>query len=380
MDKWDRVTKDVEWDESAARSILFTLFPVLETNQAKRNRGYRSQATTQSILDDSVSDYWNRYNQERIADDDLSDQAVIRAIKLWQKDDTEPAYEYNGQAVTLAQAIFECPCVPQKIEQFGHLFEPAQIRRLATQLFDIAFATHGKAANAGNCPGFEEMWRLSLDKRYEKHKAWLIGEINKALGVSLHFTNDLYYFSLHVTNELYYFWRGQYRTEIKSEPATPGLRKVVVEKFRKMFENKPEKLAKTLDPANPCDLREFVFAENADHREDWSWLGRVLLAAAKEQPRLTAGYVACLVSETQATLGERDKETRKLHIGYKCRINHDVIKQIFGEDNTGEVMQLLSGDYEYPELADDFRHGQTRAVIANAREEARIWLDENLGA
>lgn len=42
-------------------------------------------------------------------------------------------------------------------------------------------------------------------------------------------------------------------------------------------------------------------------------------------------------------------------------------------------MELLSCDFEYPELNDDYYHGQSKAVIKNAQKEAKEWLEENHG-
>ena len=40
-------------------------------------------------------------------------------------------------------------------------------------------------------------------------------------------------------------------------------------------------------------------------------------------------------------------------------------------------MELLSQEFEYPELADNYYHGQSKSVFVTAREEAKKWLKEN---
>ena len=41
------------------------------------------------------------------------------------------------------------------------------------------------------------------------------------------------------------------------------------------------------------------------------------------------------------------------------------------------VMVLLSKEFEYPELADNYKYAQAKSVINNAREEAKLWLKKN---
>lgn len=60
---------------------------------------------------------------------------------------------------------------------------------------------------------------------------------------------------------------------------------------------------------------------------------------------------------------------------WECQINYSVLNEFFG-DNVRPVMQLLSGDFDYPEFA-GYKYGQARAVISQLKQAAKQWLLDN---
>jgi hypothetical protein len=258
----------------------------------------------------------------------------------------------------LADALYRIDGVAEKIEQFGALlFSSKEIRVLTSQLFAIVLGDKGVEAAGDNCSGFYNLWRLALEKKYQEHNDWLINEIQKSFKVSLLFAKDIYY-----------FWRSQNKYSTSSEETTPELRKQMYDLFKNIFENRSELLLPILSQSDPWGLYHMVYLYR-ETNEDWNWLGNVLLSAGKDNPRLILSYIACLISNT-----ERVHDMNGDY--FENSINCDRVKEIFGE-NVRLVMEILQVEYEYPELADDFHHAQTRSVIENAREQARQWLKEN---
>ncbi|OHB59690.1 MAG: hypothetical protein A2173_02675 [Planctomycetes bacterium RBG_13_44_8b] len=361
LNKWENITKDVSWDSEAARQIICILFPAFMSQGSGRWVRYAlDKNTLQGIADSQTTDYWKRINIGRLSTEEIGDQTILKAMKAWQENHSNKGFVHNGQTMTLADAIFQLDSLSDKIEQFGTHFESKEICELASELFKMALEKDGNKAEEGTCPCFTNLWRLYHKKNCIKteHENWLIDEIKKALDISLHFSIDLYYYWRHTTNH-----------SVQSKEATPELRKKVVEIFREKFEGKPENLVKIMEQGNPWGLYHLIYLERESEPEKWDWLGNVLLSAAKIDPKLILSYVACLISET-----------KRVHIpgpdrsdSFDNKINYDAIKEIFG-DNVKAVMELFSKEFEYPELADDFHHAQTRSVIQSDREEAKAWL------
>jgi ABC-type dipeptide/oligopeptide/nickel transport system ATPase component len=357
--KWENATIEVSWDSEAARHIVYILFPAFISQESDLNRYSRGDDILQGVTSNNVTDYWKKINVESLLPEEISDQTIFKAIEDWQKKHSNKGFVHNGQNMTLAEAIFQVEGVSDKIEIFGEPFKSKEICELASELFELALKKYGHKANEDICPGFINLWRLYHKKGHveTEYDTWLINEIKKALNMSLHFSIDLYY-----------YWRHATTYSVNSKEPTPELRKKVVESIRERFDGRPEDLTRIMDQEDPWGLRH-IYGMKENEVEIWGWLGKVLLDAAKINLKLISSYVACLISKSEL------KHSTKLDrsVFYDNKIDYDVIKEIFG-NNVKAVMELLSNEFEYPELADDFYHAQTRSVIQSAREEAKAWL------
>jgi|GEM_PF-4742585 len=121
LKKWEEATQDVFWDKQAAYRIICTLFPALRTQQEDRVISYLlNEGTLQGLVDNSVSNYYKRFNQERIPPGDIKDQPIIRAIKKWKEDHYATSYMCDdGTRLKLSDAIFEIEGMDDKVEQFA---------------------------------------------------------------------------------------------------------------------------------------------------------------------------------------------------------------------------------------------------------------------
>ncbi len=360
MADWERATGNVSWHVESARKIICILFPIFRRMPQDNAISFLiDEKTVQGFIDDSITDYWKRINIGRLLPDEISDQTLLKAIEGWRNDHSKETYIHNGISLTLSNAIFEVDGLGDKFEKFGFLLEAKEIRELASELFEKGLNEKGNEASSELCPGFLNLWRLSLKKDYAEHEDWLVNKIEKALDISLHFSHDLYY-----------YWRHQHDYDITAKAPTPELRRQLVDIFRKKFEGEPERLVSVLSPKNPWGLYHIVYLKREQDSEEWGWLGQVLLDAANINQKLIVSYIACLVS-TSKLVHSPDPEVGSY---YDNSIQDKVIKEIFGDKNK-EVMQLLSKEFKYPELADNYKHAQTKAVIQDAREEARTWLN-----
>ena len=360
MADWERATGNVSWHVESARRIICILFPIFRRMPQDNAISFLiDEKTVQGFVDDSLTDYWKRINIGRLLPDEISDQTLLKAIEGWRNDHSKEDYIHNGISLTLSNAIFEVDGLDDKFEKFGFLLEAKEIHELASELFEKSLKEEGNKANQGLCPGFLNLWRLSLKKDYSGHKDWLVNEIEKALDLSLHFSHDLYY-----------YWRHQHDYDITAKTPTPELRRQLVDIFRKKFEGEPENLVSILSQNNPWGLYHVVCFEREQDSEEWGWLGRVLLDASRNNQKLLTSYIACLISNTEL-VHSSDPE---IGTYYNNKINIDLLNEMFG-NNKKEVMELLSKEYEYPELTDNYKYAQAKAIIQDAREEAKAWLN-----
>lgn len=357
---WKQVTENVSWHVESAQKVIYILFPIFrESNQLDKMISFlMDEKTLQGFMDDYRTDYWKRINVGMLLPDEIGDQTVLKAIQGWRKNHPQEVYIHNGACLTLSSAMSEVDNFADKVETFGYLLEAKEIRELASELFENVLKKYGNKANEDLCPGFLSLRRLALQKNYSGHQDWFMDELKRAICISLHFSNDLYY-----------RWRHQQNYEVSDKTPTPELRKQFVEVFRKKFDGEPECLASILDQSNPWGLRHMLFIDRDQNTEDLGWLGKVFLGASQSNPKLLASYIACLVSDTER-VHSSDPEIGDY---YKNKINDTNLNEIFGS-NIKPAMELLSREFEYPEFADDYKHAQTKSVIQNAREEARAWL------
>lgn len=359
-EKWSRLTENKKWPVVPAKTIIQILFPLWGDDKKPYHGLVISEETLQGFIDDSVTDYWKKINIGETLPEDINDRSILKTIREWKKDHVAQSFIDGDKKMTLAEAVFEIKRrLEDKIEQFGVLFEGEDIRELASELFEIALERFGKDASQEKCPGFVNLWRLSQKKQdYAKHNEWLVGEIRKALKVSLNFSFDLYY-----------YWRHTTRHSVDAKEPTPELRKEVVRLFLHEFQGETDKLLAILDQENPWALFHLVYLERETEPEDWHWLGGVLLNAGKINQKLISSYVACLITKC-------DLKHDKGESCYDGQIDFDRVKEIFG-DEVRPVMELLNNKYEYPELADHYKHAQTKAVIHIAREDAKKFIEEH---
>ena len=138
--------------------------------------------------------------------------------------------------------MFEAEGVAAKIEQLGDILTPKEVRDLAGGLFDLILKKE-KIAAAQDYPGFIELWRLSLKKRYDSHESWLMLEIVRALRKSLRFANDLYY-----------YWRHQ-SEDVDRSYSTPDLRDSVVHHAQSLYTRDHDVYMRALDRQCPGSTR-----------------------------------------------------------------------------------------------------------------------------
>ena len=359
VSKWKQITEKVLWDVESARKIVCVLFPVFRQGQLDDDISFLvDEKTLQGFMNDSLVDYWKKMNVGTLLPAEIGDQIVLKAIDGWRIDHCQKTYIHNGASQTLSNAIFEVDGLDEKFENFGVLLEAKEIYDLSSVLFDKSLKKDKNNACGDLCPGFFNLWRLAHEKdEYSEHEKWLINEIEKALDVSLYFSNDLCH-----------YWRHKRSYDVSAKTPTPKLKKRVVDIFRNKFEDNPKSLCEILSQSNPWGLYRMVRLDKGGNSEEWEWLGDVLLEASKINQKLLASYIACLISDTEIVFSSKSGSV------YKNKLNVDTLEAFFGE-KTSDVMELLNKEFEYPELADDYEYAQTKSVIQNAQEEARIWID-----
>lgn len=315
----------------------------------------------QRVIDDEMADYWRRLNSEAI--DDLSDQAVLRAIQAWKRKpedasiaaqliDNDPAYR-GDKFVRFAAGGF----APEV-----HL-SADEVRELATQVCELLLARDGIHADHGESPGLISVWSLVRNgPQNVELRSWLWQEIKKALGKSLRFALSL---ECSWTYGQLNYYRGQATNQRRIRCALVAWVK------RTLANHGPKKLIELIDPSFPWSVRHLVrhtYPKSAPvfTPRQWKWFVPILLSAARSAPQAIGPQLAVLVSRSDfaPVAGPAPSTTETFEL------ETDFVEAMFGTgDERLELMHFLDNAPEYPQLEADCNQ-RIQAIACQARQ----WL------
>ncbi|MCE5331864.1 MAG: hypothetical protein LLF95_06965 [Bacteroidales bacterium] len=305
------------WNSELVKTLIDFLF----TGWVKDN--FYKGNIPQGVIHYRPTDYWGRLNRETLYADEIPDQIILHALNSWKVNHNETVY----QEFSLSEAIFRINGFVKKFEYFGNLLDGHDIRALAQELFELIRKDGGEIPKDAHYHGFIELWRLSLDKPIDGHNEWILGEIKKAIPVSLRFAN-----------ELYYYWRNQDHPSISTRIQTPILRNGFIEATRQVYENNSQALIEALDPAYMYSIHHFMiyYSEatgggSGFNPNDWKWLIDVLLKAAEANPQVVIPQLVTLLSNEDSTFGA----------GFLYSLNEERLNSLFGNEKT-MVLKLLA--------------------------------------
>jgi len=305
------------WNNDLVKKLIDYLFPGwIESGFYKGN-------VPQGVVHFSPTDYWIRLNREELTVDEIPDQVVLHALSCWKVDHNQSVY----QDLNLSEAIFQIDGFVQKIEQFGYLSDGHDIRSLAQEVFGLIRKEGMNIPNGAHYHGFIELWRLSLDSPVAEHNEWILGEIKKAIPVSLRFAS-----------ELYLYWCIQYHPSASTNTQTLVLRNGFIEAAKQVYQNNKQALITALDPAYMYSIYHFMFDySEADgggpgfNPDEWKWLIDVLIQAGKDTPQVVIPQLVAIVI----------KEEHAFRGGFLYTLNEERLNSLFGEEKMA-VLELLA--------------------------------------
>jgi len=340
-----------EWNPDTVDELMGFLFPGWEEGPSTRDF-----TALQGVQIGGPTDYWARLNREELLPHEITDQEILRAIELWRQDRTAAVF----RDLRIQNALFDIEGIAAKVEQLGDILTPKEVRDLASGLFDLILKKE-KIAAARDCPGFLELWRLSLKKRYDSHEDWTQREIVAALRKSLRFANDLYY-----------YWRHQ-SEDVNQSHRTPELRDSVVRHAQSIYAHEHGVYMRALDRECPGSTRALVVDGSSPEAggpglqsEDWSWFGRVLLSVASTDGQLGIPQIAILLTDHESTPGNRGS------IVHKSVFSDSVAEHVFGDERMRDLMELLARDFQPQEY-----DSEISARFACCQGRAKEWLREH---
>jgi hypothetical protein len=309
------------WDRGSVDILINFLYPGWIKDQVRDN--FLKGTVPQGVMQSEPTDYWIRLNKEKISPDEIPDQVVLHALHDWKENHDKAVYEGKN----LAGALLYIDSFAGKFEQFGKSLTGSDVRALAEELFEIIRKEGGNLPKDAHYHGFIELLRLALDKPVEGHEDWILGEIRKAIPVSLRFAN-----------ELYYYWRCRDHTMIYTKVQTPMVRKGFVEAARKVYENNSQALIDALDAMYMFSIYHFmIYYSEADgggpgfNPAKWNWLINILLEAGEKHPQTIIPQIVTLVSEEASNFRE----------GFSYLLNEERLNSLFREERS-RVMKLLA--------------------------------------
>ncbi len=348
-EKWSTATQTVSWDTVSAKSMAQFLFP------AWQNRGGGKPPTPQGVQVSYPADYWARLLVGELDDQEIHDQEVLRAIQGW-KNNPDGAH-FRGKA--LSEILGTDEAFANLFEHFARLLlDGKDFRNLAAQLFAKALETQGPSANKDSVPGFISLWRLSLKQPLEEsdHIQWVQEEISKALPISLHLANDIYY-----------YWRSNSDQDVEFKKRYPAIRTAMVDRAKELFSGKPNALISAIDPNFMYSSFHFCFIFSSEAEggasflpSDWEWFSELLVTAAEINSQLMIPQIACFIVKEEMGVHE-------FHYTY----DEKGVADLFGKQ-IARLMKTLSKEI----FLDGYNARETKRFLV-LRETTQKWLKEH---
>lgn len=332
--KWVECTKNVPWNEIAAKKLVQFMFYAWREGYANP----RKVKPKQGVQECTPTDYLNRVIAGIIPDTEVRDQEVIKAIDAWRKTPDNPLYMFKEKSLYLN--LLDDAKFSVRFEHFSErLLKGHEIRSIASEVITLAIKKYGKFAHVDAIPGFIPLWRLAIREPIspETHQAWVLGEVTKAIPICLRFANDIYY-----------YWRTNREDEINTKAIRSASRPQIITYAKSCFGDKPKLFLEVLDPKFMYTSYHFCFhfstldegGAGFSH-PDWIWFSNLLLDAAKIDPQCIIPQIVCFVTDEQ----------HSFESGFTFVFKDDFAKE-FWPDRYDELMHLLVRPISYEGFSD----------------------------
>lgn len=330
---WAEVVATEDFESMSARLLVEWLFPVLKDPSGT------TKQVPQGLQSWDVTDYWERALREKLPEDEIQDQSVLRDLEALSNGvNVQPSADD-----TVVNRLNSSKRYASVFAYFAEsLLDGAQIRAVASLLFQKMLRIHGPRCHGNKAPGFTLLWRVSIRRpvSLEAHDPWLAGELEKALQVSLQFANDLYD-----------QWRA-YRDDLLDRPRGGSIREKYISLARRAFESDAHHLLRILDGEFVYSSYQLAVLFSLEKEggpgfvgEDWRWFADVLLEAGEIQPDVIIPQLARLLIDLERPDPRRD---------YVYLPKHDRLLGMFGHD-LERLFQLLGTKIDVKKLAAEDR-------------------------
>ncbi len=331
---WDKVLESTPHPDS-----VIALVDTLGILQLRSGKGIGPAEAPQGVRHGEPVDYFRRVLARTLAPGQVRDQEVLSDIPRWKASSDGSMFERLSVRTEPSDQYLRV------WEHFAYNFSDAELLQLADELIELELRDNG-AASAIDRPGLLSVWRRCMAQlSYDSYAPWLAATVNRVLGVSLHFANDLFsYFSSEKVARL----SPEKRLEV---------RKSFVQAVQATVTS-PGALLSRLSAQHPHALYRLILGPHGERLEplrDWTWLGRIIADAVKQDPGAMAPHLVSLVSEFNhraldpLNQGERapqhllDLERVKLLFGGDWRDVLQVVSVAKGEGYVEEVAAQAAG-------------------------------------
>ena len=336
--EWDEVSENVDWDSRAARALINLILPSAPMWLEDANRSV-GQARTQGL---QHKHYWDRAVNGYIGVDEIRDQAVVRDIQQWLKD--------QSANTALVTGLCSSDSYSDVWERLAYRFfdnDRELILTISRQVID-RIRQKDEAAASSDSQGFVAVWRYAnrhVPPAPENAK-WLQDRITEAAGTSLELVSSLWH----------YWGSGQYAI-LRQEELEP-VRRHMINVLQQQLTT-ADSLARITHPSHPYLLYQLIFdpgqyAPVLPGPDSWGWMAPVMLAAIRSGYVATAMGVCSLIASRD---GRSPAEPSTADV--------NVLRAFFGSESANAIESI---EILLPQVPEKYRQSIT-AIIESAKRQ-----------
>ena len=267
---FDKSAENASWRKDSVHGLIGYLFP----NWLEKPV-VTPLDTPQSLAASEPTDYWQRILAEDTGDE-LHDQALLRVLTNWQKNETRQ---------DLLKMLVDTRKAGAMLEQFGARLTLDQIYQLAGELIQLSLDRFGATAGFDSLVANSSVWRMAQGRRYKRASRFLVRQLRLAISKSVLLVVDLEY------------WWGGGGSRHPHPLRAKRIRKVIEILARSTLTSESAWVSSMAVSGGKSAYALFHLIRHGDAGAvaRWRWCAPLILGAVNQNPQVVAPMLALLL-------------------------------------------------------------------------------------